>query len=209
VCIGSQEIQVLHLLCQTDPQWVTHALAHLDEVLVDHAHCEMKAASTALAFAAKYPDDPLLVERLAALAAEEAEHFSRMVQICHQRGLKLDHPAADPYVARLLKLARKDWLLGRVDRLLVCAIVEARSCERLKLMAEHLQEPGLKATYEDLWRAEAGHHQLFLELAVRSLSRLADHTDQEAQGAASSRLEELCLAEAEILNQLPLRAAIH
>jgi tRNA-(ms[2]io[6]A)-hydroxylase len=201
--------KMLHLLSKTDPQWLSHVLSHLDEVLVDHAHCEMKAATTALSFAAKYPDDPVLVQKLAALAAEESEHFSRMVDICIGRGLSLQHPSADPYVAGLLKLARKDWLLGRVDRLLVCAVVEARSCERLKLLAGGLQDPDLKAVYEDLWQAEAGHHALFVDLAQRSLIRLAQTDSGEAKKQVQDRLSELCAAEKALLENLPLRAAIH
>lgn len=193
----------------TDPAWLSHALAHLDEVLVDHAHCEHKAAVTALSFVSKYPDDPALVLSLSRLAAEEAGHLALMVDVCQSRGLSLGHPEKDPYVQGLLEETRKDAVGSRVDRLLVSSLIEARSCERLKLLAGALKDEELKALYDGLWRAEAGHYTLFFDLAARSLVRVGGLDAKAAGREARARLSELAEAEAELLARLPVRAAIH
>lgn len=199
---------MLRLACPTDPRWVEVALADLDRVLVDHAHCEHKAAVTALSFVSKYPDDPRLVTALAALARDEAAHFARMVDVCTARGLSLGHPDKDPYVQRLLAAVRPGVVEQRVDRLLVCAIIEGRSCERLRLLASALgtRAHELFPLYDELWREEASHHALFVELAERSLER-AGH--ENARAAIAARLEDLATTEAKILDELPLRPAIH
>ena len=200
---------MLRLKTPSDPKWLACVLADMDAVLVDHAHCEQKAATTALAFATKYPDDPQLVIQLAALAAEEAQHFEQMVRECEKRGLALGFPAKDVYVRGLLQDLSAGVIEHRVDRLLVCAIVEARSCERLKLIAEHLQDPELQPLYDALWRAEAGHHTLFVDLAVRSLERGKGLSAQEAQRQVRERLDALCAKEAQVLARVPIRPAIH
>lgn len=193
----------------TDPSWLACALSHLDRVLVDHAHCEHKAAVTALAFVSRYPDDPELVLRLSALASEEAEHLHRVATLCERRGLALGHPEQDPYAKQLLACCRPDTLGHRVDRLLVCALIEARSCERLKLLAEHVDDEELTAFYDELWRCEAGHYTLFSELARRSLERVGGCSPEEARREAQQRLKELAHREAEIVAALPVRPAIH
>lgn len=201
---------MLRLACPTDPRWVEVALADLDRVLVDHAHCEHKAAVTALSFVSKYPDDPRLVTALAALARDEAGHFARMAEVCTARGLALGHPDKDPYVQRLLAAVRPGLVEQRVDRLLVCALIEGRSCERLQLLAGGLaaarHDPVLCALYDELWREEASHHALFIELAERSWER-AGHED--ARAAIAARVAALAATEADIVRDLPLRPAIH
>lgn len=207
---GGRVLRMLRLKCPTDPRYVDVALADLPRVLVDHAHCEHKAAVTALSFVSKYPDDPRLVTALSALARDEAAHFARMVEVCTRRGLALGHPDKDPYVQGLLAAVRPGVLEARVDRLLVCAVIEGRSCERLQLLARALgergEEPELSALYDELWREEAGHHALFVELAQRSLER-AGHRD--ARAAALERLEALMEREAALVTSLPVRPAIH
>ena len=190
---------MLRLLSESDPTWIEVALSDLDALLVDHAHCEHKAAVTALSFVSRYCDDPELVEKLSALAAEEAEHLNRVSTICHARGLKLGTPQEDPYVKALLKACHSDPARRRVDRLLTCAIIEARSCERLKLLAENLDDADLRAFYDELWRVEAGHHQLFIDLAARTMD------EEDVQ----ERLRELCAHEAEVLARLPVLPRIH
>lgn len=181
----------------------------MGSVLVDHAHCEHKAAVTALAFVSRYPDDPELVLRLSALAAEEADHLRRVATLCTARGLSLGHPARDPYAKALLSHTRPDALGHRVDRLLVCALIEARSCERLKLLSEHLEEEELRLFYDELWRCEAGHFTLFRELAERSLVVVGGASVDEARAAVKARLDELADVEAALVRELPVRAAIH
>jgi tRNA-(ms[2]io[6]A)-hydroxylase len=205
---------VLHLVGETSREWVAVALASLPRVLVDHAWCEHKASVTALSFCSKYPDDPELVVGLGALARDEAGHFARVAGLCAARGLDLGHPERDPYVEALLGAVRNRSVLdGRVDRLLCAALIEGRSCERLKLLAEALPassgafvDDDVCALYADLWREEATHHLLFIELAERSLDR-AGHSDAKAKTTA--RLAELAAAEGEIVKTLPLRPAIH
>jgi tRNA-(ms[2]io[6]A)-hydroxylase len=193
----------------SSPEWVTCALENLDAVLVDHAHCEHKAAVTALALVSRYPDDPELVARLSALAAEEADHLHRVAAHCAARGVTLGHPQQDGYAKQLLALVRRDPLGHRVDRLLVCALIEARSCERLKMLAENLENPDLQAFYDELWRCEAGHYALFVELARRSLERVGGRPAERAKDEVKARIREIAEKEAEIVAALPIRPAIH
>jgi tRNA-(ms[2]io[6]A)-hydroxylase len=209
---------VLHLKAPTSALWLNTVLPAMDRVLVDHAHCEHKAAVTALSFVSKYPDDPELVVRLGALAHDEAGHFARLASLCVARGLPLGHPEKDPYVDGLLAAIRRTNVLhNRMDRLLCCAVIEGRSCERMKLLATELparrgrDEAGVVdeevcALYADLWRQEATHHLLFVELAERSLRRVGV---EDAAAQVRARLDELTTHEAALLERLPVRAAIH
>ncbi|MDP2343210.1 MAG: tRNA isopentenyl-2-thiomethyl-A-37 hydroxylase MiaE [Deltaproteobacteria bacterium] len=203
---------MLHLIGATSSAWLENALSSMDKILVDHAHCEHKAAVTALSFVSKYPDDPRLVTALGALARDEAGHFTRVAELCVAKGLSLGHPDKDPYVEALLACVRVGNVLdGRVDRLLCCALIEGRSCERLQLLAEALPKAAVVddvvcALYADLWREEATHHTLFIELAERSLQRAGGKNPAER---VRSRLAELAQKEGEILARLPVRAAIH
>jgi tRNA-(ms[2]io[6]A)-hydroxylase len=201
---------MLRLASATDPRYVDVALANVGKLLVDHAHCEHKAAVTALSFVSKYPDDPRLVVALAALARDEAGHFARVVELCTRRGLALGHPDKDPYVQGLLAAVRPGVLEQRVDRLLVCGLIEGRSCERLQMLAVALAARGhdeeLASLYDELWREEAGHHALFLELAERSWHRAGK---PDARGAVGARVHELAAVEAHLVATLPLRCAIH
>lgn len=200
------------MLCLKEPTpraWLEAALADVDSVLRDHAHCEHKAAVTALSFVSRYADDPELVLKLSALASEEAEHLRRVASLCTERGLSLGHPARDAYAKALLSYTRPDAVGHRVDRLLVCALIEARSCERLKLLAEHLEDAALRSFYDELWRAEAGHYSLFRDLAERSLVLAAGHAETDARARVKERLDELAAAESEVMLKQPIRAAIH
>lgn len=200
---------MLCLKASTPRAWLEAALADMGSVLRDHAHCEHKAAVTALSFVSRYPDDPELVLRLSALAAEEADHLRRVAALCAERGILLGHPERDPYAKALLSYTRPDALGHRVDRLLVCALIEARSCERLKLLAENLEEPALRAFYDELWRCEAGHYSLFRDLAERSHCLAEGLSEAEARVRVKARLEELAAHEAEVMLAQPIRATIH
>lgn len=207
---------MLRLGSATDPAYVDVVLGDLDAVLLDHAHCEHKAAVTALSFVSKYPDDPRLVVALSRLARDEADHFARVVQICVDRGLSLGHPIEHRYAKELLQIVRGNVLEQRVDRLLGCALIEGRSCERLQMIARALEsERGralddeahtLGTLYDELWREEAEHHTLFIELAERTLSRAGD---AHAKAHIDARLQEMAAHEARVVASLPLRAAIH
>lgn len=210
---------VLHLHGKTSDAWLQNALEHLDDVVVDHAHCEHKAAVTALSFVSKYFDDPLLIVELGTLARDEAGHFAEMATLCTSRGLSLGHPEPDPYVKQLLSAAKTSSpLASRVDRLLCCAIIEGRSCERLQMLAKALPahkgarlgtgivDDDVCALYDRLWREEAGHHLLFIDLAERSFELAGEEggTEKTAQ-----RLSVLAAHEGALLASLPIRAAIH
>lgn len=199
---------MLRLLAPTDPAWIALAATQLDRILVDHAHCEHKAAASALALVSRYGDDPVLVDRLCALASEEASHLRDVARICAARGLSLGKPEPDPYVKALRSLVRGNLVDERIDRLLVAALVEARSCERLKLLAERVVDDELRPLYDELWRTEAQHYATFAELARRSAERAGDEP-AAARARVEERFARLCREEARILADLPIRAAVH
>lgn len=189
---------MLKLLCDTPRAWLDHALAHLDAVLIDHAHCEKKAAATAISLLSSYPDNDRLAAAMSALAEEEAGHLRRVVEVLHARGLSLGADPGDPYARQLLSHLRggQHRLL---DRLLVSACIEARSCERLKLLADNVPDVALAALYRELFASEAGHFRLFTDLAC----------ELHGREIAAQRLGELLEAEAAIVRSLPLRAVVH
>ena len=183
----------------TDAQWLPLALARFDEVLIDHAHCEKKAASNALSLMQAYPEVPGLPAQMARLAREEAGHLARVLQIMEERGLLLGRDGGDPYAQGLQKLMRNGMKERQLDRFLVAGIIEARSAERLALLAEGLTDEPLKRFYTELATSEEGHQKLFLRLA-REIA---------AEDVVETRLSELLDGEAQLLAVLPVRAAIH
>lgn len=168
---------MLCLKVPTDAAWAEEALRDVDAVLIDHAHCEMKAASNALSLAARHPSDAERVMALTGLAREEIEHFQRVFSVLVERGVELGPPPVDAYAAELRRVTnelprdRAEWA-PLVDRLLVGAVIEARSCERFKLLAgatagkaEHAE---LHALWEEFLAAEARHYRAFVDLAERA-----------------------------------------
>ncbi len=161
-------------LCQpTASTWVTVATRDLDAVLADHAHCEMKAATTALSLALKSHEDLDAVLTLTRLAEEELNHFNRVVGFLARRGLALGQPPVDAYAAQLRKAVTKlpiQFTNPIVDRLLIGALIEARSCERFKLLLDHWPDAAdreLFDFYRELFECEARHYVQYRELAVR------------------------------------------
>ena len=161
------EKHVLGLELPTDPRWVNIAEMNIREILVDHAYCEQKAASNAISLIIKYPERKLLVEMLTPLVAEEWSHFARVLDELHKRGLTLGPNRKDEYVEKLQKILRrgggKDEQL--VEKLLLSALIEARSCERFRLLWKEITDPGLREFYHELMISEAGHYKSFLSLA--------------------------------------------
>ena len=200
---------MLGLKSDSNDHWLKVCLENLDSVLVDHALCEQKAAITALSLVSRYPDDPYLVQKMSELAQEESEHLTRVSNLCHRRGLTLEHPQKDRYVKALRKLSRDGEVDFRVDLLLICSLIEARSCERIKRIGEATEDLEVKELYEELWRTEAGHHTLFVELAERTLIRKNQSTEAEARKEIRLRLDEMCEQEAEIISKFPPRATLH
>ena len=184
----------------TDPRWLPLALERFDEVLVDHAHCEKKAAANALSLLQMYPELPDLPAQMARLAREESAHLARVLDLMAARGLTLTKDAGDPYAQGLQKLIRNPSAERKVDRLLVAAVIEARSCERLSLLAEGLEDSALRRFYGELAQSEDGHQSLFYRLAV---------TASGDEAVVRERLEALLAREAEVIASIGVRAAIH
>ncbi len=194
--ILSPDIQLLEA---SDTRWLPHALSSLDEVLVDHAHCEKKAAANALSLLQSYPEVPGLPSQMARLAREESAHLAKVLELLEARNLTLVRDSGDPYAQGLLKALRSGFTERRLDRLLVAGIIEARSHERLTLLAEGLSDAPLKRLYTELAKSEDGHQRLFLRLAL----------NVNSPSEVSLRLSELIAHEAQLLRSLPIRAAIH
>ena len=206
------------MLCLTQPtsaRWVEAALADLDAVLVDHAHCEMKAASNALSLAVRASQSPQVVGHLVSLAEEELSHFRRVLGELERRGIPLGPPPLDAYAAELRKVVRAERkgtppgndvasIAALVDRLLVAALIEARSCERFRLLADALRERGpadLHALYQELLAAEARHFRTFVDLA----HEVARPDDDWVEG----RLDVVARLEGELTSRLTGRPTIH
>ena len=158
---------MLGLKLPTDPRWANSVEENLEEILVDHAYCEQKAASTAISLIVTYPELSDLVTSMISLAKEEMTHFSMVHKLIIERNMTLGKERVDPYVRKVLDFFPKgDHRMKRlVYRLLVAALIEARSCERFKVLSQKLSDEKLKKFYEKLMISEAGHYTLFLGLA--------------------------------------------
>lgn len=191
---------MLDLRVPTAPEWLEVVLESFDSFLVDHAACERKASATGMSFVVRYPDRPALLEPMIEFAREELEHFHRVFRVVAARGLRLAADYKDEYVNALRSQVRRGGTDALIDALLVAGVVEARGCERLKLVADALptSDP-LKEMYLDLARAEARHHALFFRLARCFAS----------EGTVQERADRLLDYEAELIGRLPHRAAVH
>jgi tRNA-(ms[2]io[6]A)-hydroxylase len=190
---------VLHLASDTSAAWLSRARANLDEVLLDHAHCEKKAAGAAVKLLFSYPHHRFLQEPLAELAEEELDHFRQVLARLDARGIRYETIRPGPYGMALHALTRREEPDRLVDILLISALIEARSCERFRLLAEGLDDPELAAFYRSLLACEARHHGLYVELAGRLV----------APTVADERLAELAALEAEIVARPFERVRMH
>lgn len=190
---------MLNLAAPTDPAWLGRVRANLDELLVDHAHCEKKAASTAVSLLFRYPERPALSAALSAIAREELTHFEQMLAVLASRGVVLGHQRPSPYAGRLLEAVRREEPARLVDTLLCLALIEARSCERMKLLAEGLDDAALVQLYTGLLASEARHHHTYVELA-ETLVPAAE---------VRARLRELAQHEATVIADAPPWARMH
>lgn len=185
----------------TDDAWTAEAMRDVDAVLVDQAYCEMKAASNALSLATRHPGDIEIVRALTDLAREELDHFQRLLSVLAARGLKLAAPPVDAYAASLRSAVRglphERGASPLVDRLLVGALIEARSCERFKLLANATTDDPAQTEVHGLWdellASEARHYRTFVDLAARVAGNRAQ---------VSARLALLAEAEGEIVRTL-------
>jgi tRNA 2-(methylsulfanyl)-N6-isopentenyladenosine37 hydroxylase len=160
---------MLGLKLPTDPRWANLAEKSLDEILTDHAYCEMKAATSCISIIQLFPDKSDIIEALSPIVTEEWGHYRLVIQEINKRKLKLGYQRKDEYVNKLLQfkkkgLSREESLL---EKLLTCALIEARSCERFRLLSLHLAEDSLKHFYHQFMVAEANHYRLFLDLAKK------------------------------------------
>ena len=151
----------------TDPRWVNVAKKNIEEILTDHAYCEQKAASTAISLIITYPEHQNLVQEMIKLAIEEMGHFKMVFQKIKDRGLTLGRERKDEYVNQIMSFFEKtpDRNERLIHRLLIAALIEARSCERFKLLSEKIEDKELSEFYYNLMISEAGHYTLFLKLA--------------------------------------------
>ncbi|RMG85170.1 MAG: tRNA-(ms[2]io[6]A)-hydroxylase [Bacteroidetes bacterium] len=158
---------MLGLKLPTDPRWVNLAEKDLAEILTDHAYCEQKAATSCISLIQMYPERKELVKSLAPIVTEEWGHFRLVLTELEKRNLDLGRQRKDEYVNALLKFekkggSREDRLL---EKLLICALIEARSCERFRLLSLHIADDDLKEFYHRFMISEAGHYRLFIDLA--------------------------------------------
>lgn len=187
------------LKAATSRAWLDTVLADFDTFLADHASCEKKASGMAMSMISHYPDRPELITDMLNLAVEEMSHFRDVVRLILERGQQPTADQKDDYINRLHQAMDQGKDAYLLDRLLIASIVEARGAERFALIADGLEEPRLKKFYQAIADSEARHYQLFLALAERYFP-----TER-----ISPRLDALLDIEADIINDLPLKAALH
>jgi tRNA-(ms[2]io[6]A)-hydroxylase len=170
---------MLGLKLATDPRWVDLVESNIDEILTDHAWCEQKAASNAISLVVSYPEHSEMVTALLLLAQEELGHFNQVHAQILKRGKVLGKERKDPYVNELYQFMRKGYSreIALIDRLLFSALIEARSCERFRVLSENISEKELASFYRELMVSEAGHYTVFLSFA----RKYAGNQDVEAR----------------------------
>jgi tRNA-(ms[2]io[6]A)-hydroxylase len=185
----------------TPPDWVRVIESNISEILTDHAYCEQKAASNALSLIIHFPERTDLVQTLTLLAQEELSHFKAVHDLIVRRGYTLGKERKDAYVGELQKFARKDASRDVVllDKLLVAALIEARSCERFKVLSEHLADVELATFYRSLMASEAAHYVTFIDLARKVAS----------DEAVSLRWQEFLGYESGIITKYGTGKAVH
>ena len=192
---------MLGLKLPSDPRWVNIAEKNIEEILSDHAFCEQKAASTAISLIVSFPEYTELVQEMIALVEEEMSHFKMVHDLILERGFTLGRDRKDAYVSRLLQFFPKGGsrTTQLVHRLLLAALIEARSCERFRLLSEHLEDKKLAKFYRKLMISEANHYSSFLGFARKYGER--NQVDQKCDA--------LLEFEAEIMKTLSVTESIH
>ena len=192
---------MLGLKLPTDPRWVNIVEKNIDEILTDHAYCEQKAASTAISLIVSFPEYTDLIEEMIALAREEMGHFKMVHDRIIARGNTLGRDRKDAYVIQLIKFFPKGGsrTTQLVHRLLYAALIEARSCERFRLLSEQLEDKELAEFYHKLMVSEASHYTMFLKFARK-------YGDTEE---VNEKWQALLTYEAELMNNLGTKESIH
>ena len=188
---------VLGLKLPTDPRWVNIAEMQIEDILVDHAYCEQKAASSCISLIIQYPEKSELVDVLTPVVAEEWAHFERVIEQIRKRKYDLGYARKDEYVTALNKVLNKGGSRDQrlVEKLLMNALIEARSCERFKLLWKNIADEELQTFYYELMVSEAGHYVNFIDLAKVYMP----------EEYVKARWEEILRAEAEIIRNLEMR----
>lgn len=189
----------IKLYAQTSPKWIETIKTDFDTFLLDHASCERKASAMAMSMVSHYPDKKHIVTAMTDLAIEELAHFKQVLKHINARGLTLAPDRKDHYIQAIRKSirnGREDYLM---DRLLTAGIIEARGHERFSIVADNLEPGPLQTMYAIIAKAEAKHHQLFVDLALKYFP------EQEVK----QRLEELLNIEAKIVQEIPITVALH
>ena len=190
------------MLClknNSNPEWIGVAVEHPIEILVDHAHCEKKAAAFAMSMINRYPEHTRLVREMIDLAREEMDHFELVINELDKRGEVLTFDGGNAYANALQKHIRTHEPKKMLDSLIVGAFIEARSCERFSLLAEHANTEDMRLLYKSLLASEAGHYRIYTDIA-------RDHfPDAEVR----ARLDEFGVIEAEIVMGLPNKPTMH
>ncbi len=197
--MGAEEIssiKMLGLKLPTDPRWVNIAEKSIQEILIDHAFCEQKAATNGISLIIRYPDKEKLVQEVTPLVAEEWGHFRRVLKELEKRGFKLGRTRKDQYVIQLMAQQKKgDFGMQLLEQLLICALIEARSCERFRLLSLYCSDQDLRKFYHEFMVSEAGHYRMFIDLAKTYYP----------EDLVKKRWEEWLEIEAKILQNLELR----
>lgn len=190
----------LDLGCDSKQEWVDAVMADFDAFLQDHADCERKASAMAMSFVAKYPNRKEIIPELIETGIEELEHFQMVYKVMESRGIELQHSIGeDPYLKALLKLCHSGRDERFMDRLILASLVEVRGAERFKMVADALEEGELKKFYKMLWISEAKHGHIYVKMALEYFP----------EDVVYDRLRWWIEKEAEILNGLEIRAALH
>ena len=192
---------MLGLKLPTDPRWADIAEKNIEDILVDHAYCEQKAASTAISMIVTYPEYPELVTAMTALAREEMGHFKMVHDRILKMGYKMGRDRKDEYVLKLRDFFPKGGsrITQMVHRLLIAGLIEARSCERFRLLSLELEDQELAKFYRDLMVSEANHYTMFLKFARK-------YGDREE---VDRKWQELLEFEAQVMQELGTKETIH
>ncbi len=181
-------------------EWINAVLNDFPSFLRDHADCERKASGMAMSFVAKYPDRKEILQDLIDTAIEEMEHFKEVYSVMESKGISLNHEIQkDVYVNKMMKMARDGREERFLDKLLLASVLECRGAERFKMVADNVEDPDLKSFYKKLWTSEAKHGHIFVGFAL-------NYFDEKV---VYDRLEELMTAEARVLQEIPVKAALH
>jgi tRNA-(ms[2]io[6]A)-hydroxylase len=192
---------MLGLKLPTDPRWVNIVEKNINEILTDHAYCEQKAASYAISLITKYPEITEVVDKMIALSQEEMEHFQMVHNLIKKRGFELGREKRDPYVHDLMAFIKRggSYEMVLVDRLLIAAMIEARSCERFRVLSENIQDEELSIFYHDLMTSEARHYSMFIKLAKKYGKGVE----------VDKRWKEFLVREAEIMDKYGKEETVH